>query len=110
MDFLCSGHPASANWWQKMAKLKRAPDFHLDCNCFLQVQKGACAQGCDIPGLQMYSSKNGESGLCLILLKRLIDPNGTQQQGMIQLNFCPFCGKKISIWGGKGGNIEDNRI
>ena len=78
-------------------KYKTLPDFHLDCNCFLQVQKGLAAQGIQVLGLVMYNDKQGNSGLGLPILKRLINPDGSRQQGMIQLDFCPFCGKQIAV-------------
>jgi len=80
-------------------KPKPTPDFHLDCACFLHVQKGAAAMGMKVLGLQMYSDKRGNSGLFVPVLKRLINPDGSKQQGMIPLNFCPFCGKQISLKG-----------
>ena len=90
-----------------MTKFKSSPDFHLDCNCFLQVQKGAREQGADILGLTMYSDKQGNSGLSIIVLKRLINPDGCRQQGMMRLDFCPFCGKQIAVKPIRGGNGED---
>lgn len=78
-----------------MKKFKSAPDFHLDCNCFLQAQKGLRAQGMELLGLTMWSDKKGNSGLAIPILKRLINPNGSRQQGMLPLAFCPFCGKQI---------------
>ena len=78
-------------------KYKTKPDFHLDCNCFLQVQKGLAAQGIQVLGLLMYHDKQGNSGLGVPILKRLINPDGSRQQGIIQLDFCPFCGKQIAV-------------
>jgi len=80
-----------------MAKHKSPIDFHLECACFLQVQKGARAQSLRILGLTMYSDKAGNSGLSIPVLKGLVNPDGTRQQGMIPLNFCPFCGKQIAM-------------
>jgi len=78
-------------------KPKTPPDFHLSCNCFLQVQKGLAAQGIRVLGLVMFSDKHGNSGLAIPIIKRLVDPNGNQQQGMIHLDFCPFCGSQIAV-------------
>ena len=92
-------------------KTKIGPDFHLSCNCFLQVSKGARAQGMDIPGLLMTKDKAGNTGLGLVIVKRLINPDGSRQTGMIALNFCPFCGKQIAVQpvgfgGDKNGHKE----
>jgi len=87
-----------------MKKPNTALDFHLDCACFLSVQKGAAAMGMKVLGMMMYSDKSGNSGLALPILKRLINPDGSKQQGMIPLNFCPFCGKQIAVNLLKGGN------
>jgi len=80
-----------------MAKLNSKIDFHLDCACFLQVQKGLRAMGIDLPGLSMYRDKKGNTGLSLPILKRMINPDGSRKQGTIPLNFCPFCGKQIAM-------------
>jgi len=77
-------------------KHKKPLDFHLSCNCFLQVQKGLNAQGIKVLGLIMFSDKQGNSGLAVPIIKRLVNPDGSQQQGMIHLDFCPFCGTQIA--------------
>jgi len=89
-----------------MPNFKRPPDFHLDCACFLHVQKGARAMGMDIVGLEMYSDKAGNSGLFIQILKRLINPDGSRQKGMMPFNFCPFCGKQIAMKLVKGESDE----
>lgn len=78
-------------------KYKKPIDFHLDCNCFLQVQKGLEAQGIRIIGIMMFSDKQGNSGLGIPIVSRLLDSKGARRQGMIHLDFCPFCGKQIAI-------------
>jgi hypothetical protein len=78
-------------------KHRKPLDFHLSCNCFLQVQKGLNAQGIRILGLMMWSDKGGNSGLAIPILKRLLNPDGTPQKGMIHLDFCPFCGTQIAV-------------
>jgi len=104
------GQQVLENWLQPMAKPKPTLDFHLDCNCFLQVQKGLAAQGIQILGLTMWTDKQGNSGLAVPILKRLINPDGSRQQGMIHLDFCPFCGKQIVIKLIKGGNNGKNAV
>jgi len=89
-----------------MTKFKSSPDFHLDCNCFLQVQRGLKAQGIELLGLVMWSDRQGNSGLAVPILRRLINPDGTRQQGMVHLDFCPFCGKQIAVKPIKGVNGE----
>jgi len=79
-------------------------DFHLDCNCFLQAQKSLRAQGIDLLGISQWTDKKGNSGLAVPILKRLINPDGSRQQGVIPLNYCPFCGKQIAVQFMGGGN------
>jgi len=93
-----------------MKKPNTALVFHLDCNCFLQVQKGLKCQGIDLLGLTMWSDKAGNSGLSVPILKRLINLDGSRQQGMIELAFCPFCGKRITTRLWKVKNDKDNRM
>jgi len=80
-----------------MKKSSSPIDFHLDCNCFLQAQKSLRAQGIDLLGISQWSDKKGNSGLAVPILKRLINPDGSRQQGIIPLSFCPLCGKQIVV-------------
>jgi len=78
-------------------KSTSSPNFRLECNCFLQVSKGARAQGMDIPGVYFYSDIEGNSGLSMVVVKRLLKPDGSKQVGALHFNFCPFCGKQIVV-------------
>jgi len=77
-------------------KYKPPPDFQLPCGCFLTFVKSLKAQGMELPGVVPFSDKRGNSGIAAVILKRLLNPDGSRQQGMIYFNFCPICGKQIA--------------
>ena len=78
-------------------KHRAPPDFQLQCGCFLTLEKTLKAQGMKAPGVVAYSDRKGNSGIAMMILKHLINPDGSKQQGMIYFNFCPICGKQIAV-------------
>ena len=80
-----------------MAKPKPIPDFHLTCNCFLQVQRGVHAQGMVIRGLSLSVDKGGNATLVVPVVKHKWGSDDIIVTGWISFNFCPFCGKQIAM-------------
>jgi len=80
-----------------MAKPKPIPDFRLTCKCFLQVQQGVHAQGCEIRGLSLSVDKRGNATMVVPVVKHKLIVDQFWVMGWISFNFCPFCGKQIAM-------------
>lgn len=77
-------------------KFKKPPDFHLECGCIFQIQKGVRAQGMELVGVQAFSNKGGNSGISMSAAGRIVNRSGQRKTGVIFFNFCPVCGKQIA--------------
>ena len=74
-----------------------SPDFRLTCKCFLQVQQGVHAQGCEVLGLSLSVDKRGNATMVVPAIKYKSWSDRFDVKGWISFNFCPFCGKQIAM-------------